>query len=286
MWRLALVLALLFSALTGVGNGLFAQTPATVAQPAPRRILSMNLCIDQLLLQLVDRERILSVAADSADPQLSSIVDQVAGIPVNRGRAEEVIALDPDLILAGPFTTPYTTDLLRRLGYRVETVPLPRSFAEASKVITDLADLLGVGARGSEMARRLDADLAELRQRVANPSGRPTAAFFEPNGFTPTAGTIGDRLLSAAGLNNLAASLERPYLSLEDLISARPDFLVLQVQSGASRSQAEALLDHPAMRGMEGYGQVLQLPPLAWACGGPEAVAAAHELAKQAGTMN
>jgi iron complex transport system substrate-binding protein len=277
---------LLFLILIGAGGVSLGQLSAAETRSGPQRILSMNLCIDQLLLQLVDRDRILSVAADSADPQLSSIADQVKGIPVNHGRAEEVIAFNPDLVLAGPFTTPHTAGLLQRLGYRVETIPLPRSFSEASKVITELADLLEVGPRGLEIARRLDADLAELQRQVGNRPDRPTAAFFEPNGFTPTAGTIGDRLLSAAGMENLAADLERPYLSLEDLISARPDFLVLQMQPGVSRSQAEALLEHPAMQGMEGYGRILKLPPLAWACGGPEAVAAARELARQAGTVS
>ncbi len=272
--------------LVGARGVSWVQSAAAETRAGPQRILSMNLCIDQLLLQLVDRDRILSVAADSADPQLSSIANQVRGIPVNRGRAEEVIAFDPDLVLAGPFTTPHTSDLLRRLGYRVETIPLPRSFSEASKVITQLADLLEVGPRGLEIVRRLEADLVELQRQVGNRPDRPTAAFFEPNGFTPTAGTIGDQLLSAAGLENVAANLERPYLTLEDLISARPDFLVLQTQPGVSRSQAEALLDHPAMQGMEGYGRILKLPPLAWACGGPEAVAAARELARQAGTVN
>ena len=72
------------------------------AGPKPTRIVSINLCTDQLLLQLVGHKRIASVTYLAADPYISYSANLAVGLVKNHGLAEEVVALNPDLTLTGP----------------------------------------------------------------------------------------------------------------------------------------------------------------------------------------
>ena len=71
---------------------LFILTPA-IAETRPQRIVSMNLCTDQLLMMLADREQIISLSYAAADPNQSLVADKVGDIPLNYGHAEEVVPL-------------------------------------------------------------------------------------------------------------------------------------------------------------------------------------------------
>ena len=64
----------------------------------PQRIVSLNICTDELLLRLVEPSRVASVTWLSRDPSLSNIAALAAAVPVNHGSAEEVIPSAPDLV--------------------------------------------------------------------------------------------------------------------------------------------------------------------------------------------
>ena len=81
----------------------------------PQRIMSVNMCSDILLLMLVPKDRIASITYLAHDPVEVLMPGADAGVPVNRGTAEEVVRQQPDLILASPWSTP----VLRRLAAEV-----------------------------------------------------------------------------------------------------------------------------------------------------------------------
>src|SRR5436190_15371629 len=127
MTRLRLARSWLASAGLTFAAHAFAAEPAYTADTAPPvRIVSLDLCTDQLLVELVDRARIAAVTHLGADPAVSAIPEKVRGIPITHGGAEDVLRYDPDLVLAGPFGVSATVGLLRRLGRNVVVVPLPQ----------------------------------------------------------------------------------------------------------------------------------------------------------------
>src|SRR5688572_17173739 len=92
----------------------------TTLQAQPQRIVSIGLCTDQLLLMMVERKRIASVTHSAANPEESYMAAAVSDIPLNYSGVEEIIALDPDLVVGSPFASQDTARLMRELGYRVE----------------------------------------------------------------------------------------------------------------------------------------------------------------------
>ena len=100
---------------------------ATAAAPAPQRIVSMNLCLDSVLVELVPHEHILALSQYSRDPWRSTIAEIARDLPYTNETAEEVVALKPDLVITSRHSAIATRNALRRVGVRFELFVILRS---------------------------------------------------------------------------------------------------------------------------------------------------------------
>ena len=276
--RAWLFIAALLGTALGVAPYAGAQDPPLLSAK-PQRVVSLNLCVDQLVLTLAEPRNIASVTWLSLDPKSSVVADLAAAVPViNRGTAEETLPLLPDLVLAGTYTTPFTIQMLRRFGFNVEVLGVPTNLAEVRAQILWVGELLHEQKRAAETVAAMDAALAA----IPPPSGTYLrAAVFQPGGFTMGPGTIEHELLTAAGLHNVseeAGITFYGFLSLEQVLMRDPDLLVFPGHD-ARLSIAEAMLGHPALRKAGGATRPIRLPQALWSCAGPMNVAAIALLA-------
>ena len=237
----------------------------------PTRIVSINLCADQLLLMLADRKHILSLSNLSIDKNLSFIADQVGNIPVNEGHAEQIVALQPDLILAGRYSDTGAPHMLNRLGYRVETINITFSIADIKNNIRFVAQLLHEEERGETLIQDMEQRIERASQQ-AQQQERRLALIYAPNGFTSGSKTISHEALNLAGLDNLAALKGIEYygnLSLETVMQAHPELLIINDGTVNPNSLAQRQLQHPALQHWLGDKNVITMPPQFWICGGP-----------------
>lgn len=264
--------------LRALGLALGAALPA--AAEAPQRVVSMNLCTDQLALMLAAPGQVISVTWLAHREDLSPMVEAARGLPSNRGTAEDVAMLEPDLVIAGRFTTVATVEMLQRLG-----IPVVRFQPENSldDVETNLARMGAVLGREAEAAARIDAfrrDRAALEAHVAAQLGPERAAIYSARGFTSGPASLAGDILRAAGLANIAEELgigRGGQLALEALILADPDRLVLG-RRHPGRSEAQALLDHPVLRAMPAHARGTPMADRDWICGTPHVLAAVTAL--------
>jgi len=229
-----------------LSGGAYAQT----TQTPPQRIASLNICIDQLLWELVPHERLVSISYLTANPMWSPIATQVKGISLNHGLAEEIVPLNPDVIFAGEFDAADAIELLLKLGKRVERLPLPRTLGDINDQILQLADMVGERVKAEQMVEEIRAQNAELQ--AANQGKTPLTAFwYSANGVVIGDGTLEHEFMQLAGLRNLAA--ERGMfgfnqLDIELLLSAKPQILIVEQGSDDAYSLAREYLSHPALQ--------------------------------------
>jgi iron complex transport system substrate-binding protein len=249
------------------------------AWAAPQRVVSLNLCTDQLAVLLLPPERIAALSWLSRDPDLSYVAQQAKLLPVVRGQAEEVLALNPDLILAGQYTTRPTVRLLKNRGIPVLELGLADDFATIREQLRLVAAALGVTERGEDLLAEMDRRLA-----VALPANdwRPSALSFAPGGFTAGAGTLTEAVLQAAGFRNYAAGqglVGYGYVPVESIAADRPDLLLSGSGVEDYPSLSGRLLAHPALaRGRTALNR-RRLPGPLTACGGPFTAEAVEMLA-------
>jgi iron complex transport system substrate-binding protein len=242
---------------------------ASHAHAVPRRIVSLNLCTDELLLDLVPRERIAAVSHLAADPLVSAVADRAQTLPATRGEAESVLALDPDLVVAGTWTTPATLDLLERIGRRVLRVPLASDIAGIRESIRRVAAAVDEKAKGEALIGAFEADLRAAED--AAPSGRtPSALIYQVNGLSAGTGSLADALMRAAGLSNHAVVLGRGpggALPLEVLAADPPDLVILSGPADEYRTVVAENLRHPALSAVLKEHASVTVPWRLWLCG-------------------
>jgi len=255
------------------------QTLPASSSRVPQRVMSLSLCTDALLLDLLPPERITSVtylSHESTDPALAA---EAARVGVNYGSAEEVLAENPDLVLAGTYSTPETRALLTRLGTPMLVVPPDNDFAAIRATVRNVARAVGAERRAELLLAHMDATLAALARN--RPPRRIRVAAWGGDGYVPGRDTLFAALLAAAGGVNIAAPPgdRSGFFDIEQLLMARPDVLAY-----ASDEPAPALVtetaDHPVLLRLYVHRRITYRGLFA-DCGLPESVDAAVALQRQ-----
>ena len=249
------------------------------ATPEPMRIVSLNLCVDSILVELVPPSRIAALTHYSRDPYRSTISGLAQKLPITYETAEEVVALQPDLVLAGRHSAIATRNALRRVGIRFELFEVPDTVAESLAQIRRIATLLGREPQGETLVAKIE----NAMQAARPPSNQAplTAGIYQPGGLTAGPATVTGELMGIVGLRNVAERYGvRSYspLPLEQLISAPPQVLLVGETSNGAPMQAERIIHHRALRALQLQMRQEPFPARLLYCAGPTIIEALDAL--------
>ncbi len=256
---------------------------AALATDVPERVVSINLCADELLVTLADPGQIAGLSTYATDPTLSYVADEAKAFRHDAATAETVVGLNPDLVLAGRFTKRATREMLDRLGFRLELLDAARSIDESIAQVRQVAALVGHPDRGEALIADIEA--ARARTMAAAPKDKPTAAVYQRRGYVTGGNTLTGELLATAGFTNEGEMLAGPtggFVPLEQIIATPPDFIVVAGAARRAEDQGSALLAHPALARLYPPERRIALPEKLTVCGGPSLPAALDWLAGEA----
>ncbi len=233
-----------------------ARVPASDA--AHPSIVSLNPCLDAILVEIAPPDQVLALSHYSRDPSSSSIPAALAArYGVTGGTAEEVIAARPDLVLASIYLPQPTRTALERAGLRVATFGSPTSVAESVAQVREVARLAGRRAQGEALAGRIAAP---------SPSPLPpvSALLWQEGEIVAGEQTLIAKLLREAGFASHAAAnglQQADRVSLEWVLTHRPTVLLLAGDAAGQR--------HPLLEGEWKRMIIADLDPALLYCGGP-----------------
>ena len=250
------------------------------AAAPPQRILSLKLCTDELLMDLVPPQRIASISYLSQESAALKIWPQAAHIPVNHNTAEEVLAVHPDLVLTDNFTTPSMGAMLAKSDAKVVEVPDAQTFAQIRAVTRIVGDAVGERLRAEELIAQMDETLRKLSATAPKQAIRVMS--WGGSGFAPGHGTLFDTILNVAGGHNITTdSLNKNmgggYYDMEDMIAARPDILATGDEYRDTPSLRTDQNDHPLLLKLFA-GRRIVYPSSLYVCGLPQSAQAAAAL--------
>ncbi len=268
--------ALLLGGAVGVWGATIPVQPAATPPTTPQRIVSINLCADQLVLALADRNQIAGLTRNARDPDMSSSAAAAGGLPLLSNSAEQILAIDPDLIVGMPASRSAALAALPPQDYSLLDLRDATTLGDTYSSIRQTAAAVGHPARGKALIARMEHDLAGLPR----PGRGRVAAYYQRRGYMTGTGTLVDELMTRVGLVNLAGKLGKPplsQLSLEEMVAAQPDFLIIESAADKVTDQGSEMLHHPALRNIPRISI-----PEAWiVCGSPAYTAAARSMANQ-----
>ena len=246
---------------------------------APRRVVSLNMCTDQLVLALADPGQIAGLSRFAADPRLSFAAVDAAPYPRLPAAAEAVIELEPDLVLTGRFTDGAAKDMLARFGVRVEEVAFVRSLDEARGAIRAVGALVGHPDRAEALVADIDAALAAHARPPAL-----SALIVQRRGYTTGTASLTGDLLDALGVTLASDALvgaRGGFADLETIVRAEPDILILASLDPATEDQGSALLAHPVLADRFPADRRMALPERLTLCAGPSLIEAVRHIARE-----
>jgi iron complex transport system substrate-binding protein len=262
---------------TGVASSLIGGVASARALP---RVISLNPCLDAVLVHVADRAQIVALSHYARDPQQSSIAKIALTYPMTYESAEEVIALRPDVVLTASHSSPATRAALKKLGIRTELFKVPNSWAENQEQIRRIVDAAGHPDRGEALIDQVEAAMA---RGAPKPGARPvTALVFQPNGFAAGHGTLVDEMMRRAGFVNVAQryGLKKwGNVSLERLLNDPPEVLLAGQAAPNAPTWAERILNHPALASVSPRMTRAVFPERLLYCGGPGLMDTAAALA-------
>lgn len=255
---------------------------SAIAREAPRRIISINMCMDQLLLDLAQPEQIVGLSPYARDRLRSWAAERASKYPALSGTAEEILILKPDLVVSGSFTKRATRELIELIGIPLVEFDAVRSLAETRAQILQFGTLVGAESRAVERVAALDAAIIRLRQAAAKQKLRvlPLAR----RGWVSGKDSLISDLLAQAGLTNAAGELGVAvggFATLEAVVALRPDAILVTRDDFSPEDQGSAKLLHPGIVDLFPPERRIHMPERLTVCGGPMLVEAIDQLTRQ-----
>lgn len=216
---------------------------------SPERIVSHVPPITEILFALGLGDKVVGVS-DFCDYPEEAKAKPSVGNYFNPS-IENILALNPDLVLTDGHSEGIKQ--LDSLGITFLVID-PKDFDGVFRDIGLIGQATGGEARAEKLVDQMKADMAHITNRVKG--AQKVKAFYVidatdlNNPWTAGPGSFVDSLINMAGGENVAAKAVAPWaqFSIEQLVSADPEVIILPTRHGTAFVTPEVLAGHPAWR--------------------------------------
>lgn len=233
-------------------SGLFFTLSAAAA--TPQRMLSLDLCMDWTLAYHADPQRVAALSPTLKRYPVDWIGDNWPG---HDGTLEQIVQLQPDLVLVGQFSALMLRGRLSDLGYKVAVLPLPGSLEQVVDYERQLLELMGENPDKARSA-------PEWRIPAANAK---RLLLLGSNGIGTGRDTFEHQIIEQAGWRNYLEVSGHVALDLEQIASDPPDAILFAAPE--HQALANRFADHPVLRRSVPPEGWLTTDYWRWQCPGP-----------------
>jgi iron complex transport system substrate-binding protein len=248
---------------------------AARAEAAPRRVASLNLCTDELVLMLAAPEQVVSVTHLAQQEAETPLWRQAARYRRNDGSLLSVVALRPDLVVTMGGGARDRQHIAERLGIPTVDLPFAQSLGDVVESIRRLAAALGRPEAGTALLRRMTAVMRSA------PGERRDTIWLGGGGRTVSATGIEAQWMALAGMRQRAMQGDR--VPLETLLVRPPVILLRSDYRQGQYSAGQRWLAHPLARYARA-GHTIPTDGRRWTCMGPLLIDEIYRLRREAGS--
>ncbi|MDD3931182.1 MAG: ABC transporter substrate-binding protein [Clostridiaceae bacterium] len=234
---------------------------SVVISDKPQAIVATSVWIGEMLLDLVESDRIKALSAWGDDPVLSAAAEKASKVAarVNTQDPEGIVAVQPDLVLIDTFSDAdgSLTRTLTDAGIVVLQLASPVDYDSIKEALTTISIAVGERDQGDALIQTVDQTLADIQSKLADlpESEKLTTLFYEDyyDASGSSAGMLAaygsespfEAIATAAGLINVCDVKTYSAISKEKVVGEwKPDVLV--VPSFTFGSDFKAIEDNGA----------------------------------------
>lgn len=228
----------------------------------PKRIVSLNLGTDEILIDLVKPDRIVALSYLAEDEGISSIVDKARKVSkklTDKGNVEAIIALNPDIVFMSDSVSADVGSTLREMGIHVYISKTPATIEETKARVLDLAKVVDEPEKGQALVSDMENALTEVNEKLASiteDKQRTIIAFSFSGAFGRKTALFNDMCVQAKVINGAGeAGLEKgEILSKEQIVKINPDIFLLptwNTKKQSADSYREEIRSDPAYQNVK-----------------------------------
>jgi iron complex transport system substrate-binding protein len=248
---------------------------AARVEAAPRRVASLNLCTDELVLMLAAPEQIVSVTHLAQQEAETPLWRRAARYARNDGSLLSVVPLRPDLVVTMGGGGRDRLRIAERLGIPIVDLPFARSLGDVVESIRRLAGALGRPEAGAALLRRM----TDLMRSA--PAVRRDTIWLGGGGRTVSATGLEAQWMALAGMRQRPMQGDR--VSLETLLVRPPAILLRSDYRQGQYSSGQRWLAHP-LASRARAGRTIATDGRRWTCMGPLLIDEIYRLRAAAGS--
>jgi iron complex transport system substrate-binding protein len=209
------------------------------------RIVSTSIVADQVLVELIEPDRLVAVSRHTLRARPSATYDDKIGVERARD-IETIIELRPDIVFVNSFVDRRHVARLKDAGLNVFDLGEMRGLETLIPNIRQLAAVVGAPKRGEKLVLEIERELAGIAAGLGE-AERARALYVGIHGdrlYGGAAGTSFHDVLVAAGLIDVAAEAGFegwPAYTNEQLLSLDPPWII------TNPGTEETLCRHPGL---------------------------------------
>lgn len=207
------------------------------------RIASLTLSGDEMILSLVDHERIVGLCGEiNEEPDMSHVWKEAKKFPKIESNIETMIELEPDFVITADWMKKEVLLHLQEVGANVYTYTTPKNFDEQKKLIRELASLVEEKERGEKLVKDMEDRLYALQKQIYDKYKGEKLRILLYTSYENTSGkgTTFDDMVSLIGGINAASEAEitgSQKISKEKVIELNPDVIIIPIWKGHINSE-------------------------------------------------
>jgi iron complex transport system substrate-binding protein len=243
-----------------------------VIEEEPARVVTLQANAAQHMWSIGAKDKVVGMPVQNYTGYLNGSEDRTGILAVGDSGflspdIEQVIELEPDLVLAPDITGDTAADL-RAAGITVYQYPAISTFEQMYSVVEDVGKLVGACEAAPETTTAVEETVDTIGQAVEDQPAPDV--YYEFSQFTAAPGAIEHEVITRAGGNNIVREddFDRNYGQLSDelIIQRDPEFLILQ--EGAPIPDSEAIRQTTAVQ----EDQIIRINPDFMSQHGPRTV--------------
>lgn len=207
------------------------------------RIASLTLSGDEMILSLVDHERIVGLCGKlNEEPDMSHVWETAKGFPKIESNIETMIDLEPDFVITADWMKKDVLLQIEETGANVYTYKTPKNFEEQKELIRELAELVEEKERGEALVKNMEDRLSALQKQINdNYKGKkPKILMYTSYEYTSGKDTTFDDMVRLIGGINAAGEAGingSQKISKEKVIELNPDVIIIPIWRGHINSE-------------------------------------------------
>lgn len=204
---------------------------------APKRIVSTSPAVTEIIFALGAQDLLVGRTDFCVFPPQAQDIVSIGGI--SNLNVEKIVSLQPDLVISGSMIPQKSSTQLEQMGVPIVCVIEKQSFDGLYENISKIGQLVGRTQQADSLNRRMKEQLGELsRQLDSNTTGKPSVyyvvGFGSSGNFTAGGNSFINDIIDMAGGRNIASDVTGWSYSLEALMHADPDYIIIRREDSAT----------------------------------------------------